>query len=86
MAYNNRRLKQNRRKRSLRKRVKPIAGAIYAAGEAVAPLREKGGLVEQATEVYEDAKEAITEAMEDVSDNVRAIALVAGDRLIGDRW
>ena len=61
-----------------------IAGAIYAAGDAVAPLREEGGLVDQATEVYEDAKEAISEVMEEVGDHARAIAQVAGQRLTGE--
>ena len=58
-----------------------ITGAIYAAGDAIAPLREKDGLVDQVTEVYESAKETISEVIEDVSDNARAVAQVAGERL-----
>ena len=60
-----------------------IASAITTTGEAVAPITEKGGFIDKARDLIDDAVEELTEIAEDVSDNVRAVAQVAADNLTG---
>lgn len=60
-----------------------IASAITTTGDAIAPVTDKGGLVDQARDLIDDAVDELTEIAEDVSDNVRAVAQVAVDNLTG---
>ncbi|NJC25359.1 hypothetical protein [Neolewinella antarctica] len=61
-----------------------IAGAITSAGEAIAPLREEGGLLDQADDLMNSVVDEVTDAVEDVTDTAKAIIQVASERLAGE--
>ena len=58
-----------------------VAGAILKANDALQPITKAGGVLHQIEDALEDAAESVTDTFQQVSDNVRAVAQVASDRL-----
>jgi len=58
-----------------------IASAITTVGNAANDATAEGGIIDSIGDLLADAGERITDAVEDVSDTVKAVAQVAGDHL-----
>lgn len=58
-----------------------IATAITTVGTAADKVTTEGGILDQIGEVFTAATESISETFEDVSDTVKAVAKVAGEKL-----
>ncbi len=58
-----------------------IASAITTVGSAAQQATEEGGILDQLGDVFTAASESIADTVEDVTDTVKAIAKVAGEKL-----
>lgn len=60
-----------------------IAGVITSVGDAIAPLTEEGGFIDQAEDILESAVDSINDTVEDITDTAKAVFQVASEKLKG---